>query len=55
MDLLISYLSLEEYTELKTAILTSLSVLILFAAASLARAEEGWTSLFDGKSLDGWI
>ena len=31
-----------------------LTVLIGLAAMGTARAEDGWISLFDGKSLDGW-
>lgn len=40
--------------KLKTAIFTPLCVVMLFVVPLFARAEEGWTCLFDGKSLDGW-
>ena len=39
---------------MKTAILAPLCVVVLFVVPLFARAEEGWTCLFDGKSLDGW-
>ena len=32
-----------------------LCVAVVAAAVSSASAADGWVSLFDGKSLDGWI
>jgi hypothetical protein len=39
---------------LKTAFFIPICVVMLAVAPLLARAEEGWTCLFDGKTLDGW-
>ncbi len=41
----------------KRIVLTLLGTLVMFAAAATARAEvngDGWASLFDGKTLNGW-
>ncbi len=42
----------EDSTMKRSAILC---VAVVAAAASSASAADGWVSLFDGKSLDGWI
>ena len=36
------------------AVIVSCAVLVLVGAGFAGEAEEGWVSLFDGKSLDGW-
>jgi len=36
-------------------LLSLLGVLVVLSCVSRAAAEKGWTSLFDGKTLDGWV
>ena len=42
-------------THLLTAVLIGLICLPAFGAAKPAQAEEGFVSLFDGKTLEGWV
>jgi hypothetical protein len=39
---------------MKLRLLSSVAIATVFACVCAGAAEEGWVSLFDGKSLDGW-
>ena len=38
----------------RRALVSLVAVVAILGATAIAGAEEGFTSLFDGKTLDGW-